>query len=148
MKHQKVQAGTSYAVSNSQLKGIDMHRLFFSLVTMALVSGCSVFSGSSKTANDGATKIADISGSKVCISDLVGVRYSLEDELERQKLTPEADCMFADIQVQEKGSPSSWVLRYQRVGDATWQECRSEASQRGDFARQCIEQMRTDLGRS
>jgi hypothetical protein len=125
-----------------------MRSLFFSVLSLALLSGCSLFSGGSKTANDQATKIADISGSKVCISDLVGVRYSLEDELERQKLEPEADCMFADIQVQEQGAPSSWVLRYQRVGDGKWQECRSEASQRGEFARQCIRQMRDDLGRS
>ena len=125
-----------------------MQRLaIFSLATLIL-SGCSLFGGGEAKAPNEASKskTKTMTGSKVCISDLAGVRYSLEDELERQKLTPAADCMFADIRMQERGSSAAWVLRYQRVGDAKWRECKSSEQARGAFARECIGQMIADLG--
>ena len=87
-------------------------------------------------------------GTTVCIAELVGVRYAVEDELAAQELAPEDSCMSADVQIEEKGEPSDWTMRYQRIGDAKWQECKSDVSVREDFVASCISQMRADLGGS
>jgi hypothetical protein len=54
--------------------------------------------------------------------------------------------MTADVQLEEKGGPSDWTMRYQRVGDADWKECKSSQEAREAFADECISQMISDLG--
>ena len=98
-----------------------------------------------KTAAD-AAKGALHAGTKVCISDLVGVRYALEDALRQQDLEPTSSCTAAKVRLQESGAPNAWILRYQRLGDSKWKECKSSERDRGVFAEQCIGQMRSDLG--
>ena len=85
-------------------------------------------------------------GTTVCINELVGVRYTLEDALRDRELEPEGACMMADIQLEESGEPSSWVMRYQFVGDSKWAECKSGHQERVDFAEECINKMISDLG--
>ncbi len=85
-------------------------------------------------------------GTKVCISDLVGVRYALEDALRQQNLEPTGSCTSAKVRLQEAGAPKAWILRYQRLGDSKWKECKSAEPERSAFAEQCIGQMLTDLG--
>ena len=74
------------------------------------------------------------------------MRYPLVDELERQELAVEGSCMVADVQLEEQGEESAWVMRYQRIGDADWKECKSNVVDREAFAQKCIDQMKTDLG--
>jgi hypothetical protein len=50
--------------------------------------------------------------------------------------------------MEETGEPSAWVLRYQRIGDSAWSECKSDESARSAFAIECIGQMVSDLGGS
>jgi hypothetical protein len=87
-------------------------------------------------------------GTTVCINELVGVRYQLEEALEAAELAPEDSCMTADVQMEEKGGPNDWTMRYQRVGDADWKECKSSQEARDAFANECISQMVSDLGGS
>jgi hypothetical protein len=87
-------------------------------------------------------------GTAVCIAEIVGVRYALEDILAGADLEPADSCMSADVRLEETGEPSAWVMRYQRVGDAKWLECKSDLQEREQFARECVGQMRSDLGGS
>jgi hypothetical protein len=87
-------------------------------------------------------------GTTVCISEIAGVRYALEDELVAWDLAPESSCMAADIQLEESGEPKAWSMRYQRIGDAKWLECKSAKDSREAFAEECISRMMTDLGDS
>lgn len=87
-------------------------------------------------------------GTSVCISDLVGVRYALEDALEQHELAPSASCMGADVQLSEAGQGGAWIMKYRRVGETKWQECRSEQDSRREFAAECIGAMKGDLGGS
>ncbi len=112
-----------------------------------LMAGCAAGAKDAKTADD-VKEAASLDGQKVCIAELVGVRYELEDELVEQQLAPEQSCMFADIQLEETGEASAWVMRYQRVGDEEWQECKSSASDRAVFAEKCIGEMISTLSGS
>jgi hypothetical protein len=121
------------------------------LATTFTMAGCALFGA--KDADSPADVDEQVtaplqSGSAVCISELVGVRYPIEDELEKQALAVEGSCMVADVQLQEQGEPSAWVMRYQRIGDADWKECKSNHAERGVFAAKCIGQMINDLGES
>jgi hypothetical protein len=106
---------------------------------------CAGTTGDAKSPAD-AEKTALNSGTKVCISDLVGVRYTLEDVLRQQNLEPTGSCTSAKVRLQEAGTPKSWIMRYQRIGDAKWKECKSSEQERSAFAEQCVGQMKTDLG--
>ena len=119
------------------------------LAALALVSACAASSGKdAQSADDVATKASLEAGTTVCLASLVGVRYELEDVLREQELEPEHACMMADVQLEEQGEPSAWVMRYQRVGDSDWLECKSGEDDRAAFAEQCISQMIADLGGS
>ncbi len=119
------------------------------LVTVLSLPGCAIFgaSGADTPADVEQTAVTPLAaGSAVCIRELVGVRYPLVDELERQQLAVEGSCMVADVQLEEQGEPTAWVMRYQRIGDADWKECTSNLAEREAFAQKCIDQMRHDLG--
>ena len=125
-----------------------------SLIVLAIalsMTGCGAFGA--QRADTPADVVAPpvtplAAGSAVCISELAGVRYPLVDELERQQLAVEGSCMVADVQLEERGEPSAWVMRYQRIGDADWKECKSNVAEREAFAQECIDKMKTDLGES
>jgi len=126
-------------------------RSLIALATALCMTGCALFGD--KEAESPAdveqpvvTPLA--AGSAVCISELAGVRYPLVDELERQELAVEGSCMVADVQLEELGEPTAWVMRYQRIGDASWKECTSNHAEREAFAQKCIDQMKMDLGES
>ena len=38
---------------------------------------------------------------RVCISEVAGVRYDLEEAMRERDLTPEYSCVSADVQVEE-----------------------------------------------
>ncbi len=114
------------------------------VVGMATAACTTTTEGDAKSPADAGAAVQ--AGTKVCISDLAGVRYALEDALREQKLEPARSCTSAKIRMQEQGAPRAWILRYQHVGDRDWKECRSAESERHAFAEQCIGQMLTDLG--
>jgi hypothetical protein len=124
-------------------------RIFAAAAIVAALgaAGCTsttVEGADAKSAADAAGALQ--AGTKVCISDLAGVRYALEDALREQKLEPARSCTTAKIRLQESGARGAWIMRYQRVGDRDWKECRSAESERHAFAEQCIGQMMSDLG--
>jgi hypothetical protein len=132
-------------------------RGLFAIVAISLLAACSANKKGAESPDDaeeaeeGATKGAKGSlsaGTSVCLAELAGVRYTFEDMLREQELEPAASCMTADVQVEEKGEAKAWTLRYQRVGDSDWKECKSDQETRMDFAADCIDQMRADLGGS
>ncbi len=111
-----------------------------------------------KTASDGAkggdaaegggatatgTKVEE--GSSVCVSDLLGVRYAIEDVLKEAGLKPTGDCMFADFEVSEQGEPGEFELKYRAIGDK-WQTCKSAAEDRIAFVRECMDAIITSGG--
>ena len=114
------------------------------LAAIALV-GCAK-QNKVNTAADPANQASVDAGTTVCISELAGVRYTLEDVLVANELAPESTCMVADIELEETGEPTAWVMRYQRVGETDWKECTSSAASRNEFAHECIGQMMSDLG--
>ncbi len=121
------------------------------LATTFAMAGCAIFGAKEATSpadSEGKNTATLDAGSAVCISELVGVRYPLVDELERQELSVEGSCMVADVRLREQGEPSAWVMQYQRIGDADWQECTSNRVEREAFAEKCIGQMIADLGES
>ncbi len=114
----------------------------------SLVAGACASSGvTSKGAAD-VDKAGLNSGTTVCISELVGVRFALEDILKERDLAPEASCMFADVQLKESGTARAWVMSYQRVGDSDWKQCKSSEKSREAFAEECVGQMVSALGGS
>jgi len=125
-----------------------MKRLFI-LVAVFAAAACAKTGNNAATTADAADVAAKLqSGTTVCLSEVAGVRYQLEDKLREQDLTPDNSCTAADVQLEEQGEPTAWVMRYQRAGDADWKECKSDKSDREVFAETCIAQMIADLGGS
>ena len=126
-----------------------MRRLMVIAATV-VIAACGAKDNSANNPDDveGGASGSLEAGTTVCINELVGVRYTLEDALRERELEPEASCMMADIQLEESGDASAWQMRYQRVGDEKWKECKSEAQERAVFAEECINQMIEDLGGS
>ena len=122
-------------------------RFFTMVVAMGAIGACtSTSTVSSKSAQDASLQSALEKGTKVCISEVAGVRYDLEEAMRERDLTPEYSCVSADVQVEERGEPRAWVMRYQRIGDAKWRECRSSQEERFDFADRCLGEMISKLG--
>ena len=129
-----------------------MKRALIILSSVALLVGCA------KAKQDHAASADDVAdsgpkgtlkaGTTVCIAEVVGVRYAIEDALTDNELAPEDSCMTADVQIEETGEQNAWTMRYQRIGDAKWLECKSDVPVREDFVAQCVSQMRSDLGGS
>ena len=120
------------------------------LLGILSTTGCALI-GSGGDAKDAAAASENVTlgdGTKVCISEVAGVRFALEDALREQELTPEMSCVSADVQLQESGEPRAWVMRYQKIGDADWRRCESTEEARDNFAQACIGQMIADLGGS
>ncbi len=111
-----------------------------------LLVACGGAGEDAKSAADADQGAALQGGTSVCISDLAGVRYALEDALERQDLSPADSCMGAQVQLSEHGKAKSWVMKYRRVGDPKWTECKSSEDSRRAFASECIGAMKGDLG--
>lgn len=108
--------------------------------------GCTAASGGSAKSAVDADSSGLNAGTKICISELAGVRYTLEDVLRAQHLEPARSCTVAKIRLEESGAPRAWIMRYQHIGDGKWKECKSNAAERSAFAEQCVGQMLTDLG--
>ena len=85
-------------------------------------------------------------GASVCLQKLAGVRYTLEDVLKENDLEPTADCMFADVQIEESGEAGKYVMRYKLVAENDWKTCESTAEERVAFARECTSMMVTEIG--
>jgi hypothetical protein len=102
--------------------------------------GSSSSSGESKAAGELAA------GTSVCVSELVGVRYHLEDALTEHGLEPVADCMFADVQLEEGGEAGAYFLRFQRTGESEWKRCDSTEEDRIAFLRQCTAEISASTG--
>ena len=126
-----------------------MRRLIVVAATMA-IAACATGKKNATSPDEveGASAGQLSAGTTVCINELVGVRYTIEDALRERELEPEGSCMMADVQLEESGEANAWVMRYQRVGDADWSECKSDAPEREVFAEDCINQMISDLGGS
>lgn len=77
-------------------------------------------------------------GSSVCVSDLLGVRYAIEDVLEAAGLKVTGDCMFADVEIAEHGEPGGFEMKYRAIGEE-WQTCSSKASSRTAFIKECTD---------
>jgi hypothetical protein len=120
--------------------------------TILGTTSCALLGGGedAKSANDAAAaaKVALQTGTKVCISEVAGVRFALEDALRAYDLTPEYSCVIADVRMRESGEPRAWVMRYQKIGDADWKQCQSSEEARDVFADNCIGKMIADLGGS
>ena len=91
--------------------------------------------GSSSSSGEAAAELE--AGTSVCVSALVGVRYHLEDALSEHGLEPVADCMFADVQIEEGGEAGAYFLRFQRTGESDWKRCDSAEEDRIAFLTQC-----------
>ena len=115
------------------------------LLAAVAVVGCGK-QNQADTAADAEAQASLNAATTVCISELAGVRHTLEDLLVAKELVPDNTCLVADIQLEETGEPSAWLMRYQRAGDADWMECKSSVVSRNEFARECIGQMMSDLG--
>ncbi len=126
-----------------------MKRLITLAVTLSLAACAAPGNKNADSPDDVAKRGGSLeAGTTVCLAGLVGVRYAMEDVLREQELEPEHSCMMADVQLEEQGEPSAWVMRYQRVGDGEWLECKSGAEEREAFAQECVSQMIADLGGS
>lgn len=88
------------------------------------------------TAEATGTKVEE--GSSVCVSNLLGVRYAIEDVLSEMGLKVTGDCMFADVEIAEHGEPGAFEMKYRTVG-GEWQSCKSKATERQDFVRECTD---------
>lgn len=77
-------------------------------------------------------------GSSVCVSNLLGVRYAIEDVLEQMGLKVTGDCMFADVEIAEHGEPGAFEMKYRTIG-GEWQSCKSKADDRQQFVRECTD---------
>ncbi len=77
-------------------------------------------------------------GSTVCVSNLLGVRYAIEDVLEEQGLKVTGDCMFADVELAEHGEAGNFELKYRALG-GEWQSCKSTANDRVAFVKECTD---------
>lgn len=84
-------------------------------------------------------------GSSVCVSELLGVRYAIEDVLEEFNLNVTGDCMFADVEIAEHGEPGAYEMKYRAVGEQ-WQSCKSKASDRVAFIKECADAIITSSG--
>jgi hypothetical protein len=127
----------------------DSMKLAWILGAALCLAGCGAAGGKGADGADGADgpKGSLQAGTKVCLHELAGARGPLEDAITAQKLVVDAGCMLYDLGVKEAGSAGAWVMRYQRVGDGDWKECKSSAPDREEFVRKCVEQMIDDLGR-
>lgn len=77
-------------------------------------------------------------GAAVCVENVVGIRYEIEDVLEELDLKPVRDCYDADFQIAEEGGPGDFVMRYRKVGESDWQSCKSSSQDRTEFNRECL----------
>lgn len=118
------------------------------IVLLSMAGACASSGVTSKDAADAEQAAGLNSGTTVCISELVGVRFALEDMLKERDLAPERSCMFADVQMKETGEARAWVMSYQRVGDSDWKHCKSSERSREAFAEECIGKMVSELGGS
>jgi hypothetical protein len=84
-------------------------------------------------------------GSSVCVSNLLGVRYAIEDVLEEVGLKVTGDCMFADVEIAEQGEPGAFELKYRALGEE-WQSCKSTAQDRIAFVKECTDAIVTTSG--
>ena len=124
-----------------------MKRLITLAVTLSLAACVAPGNKNADSADDVALHEGSLeAGTTVCLAGLVGVRWAMEDVLREQELEPEHSCMMADVQLEEQDEPSAWVMRYQRVGDGDWLECKSGVQEREAFAQECVTQMISDLG--
>lgn len=98
----------------------------------------------SADANLGPRTLAE--GTAVCLQEVSGQRYPIEDALKAQDLEPVDACIRADVLIQEEGQAGAFVLRYQMVGDAEWKECTSSVEDRLVFLDECTSQLVTELG--
>jgi hypothetical protein len=80
-------------------------------------------------------------GSAVCVDQMIGQRYVVEDALSAAGLEPVDDCMSADVVLQESGDAGAYVLRYQMVGDAEWSTCESAREDQTSFLESCMSEM-------
>ncbi len=124
--------------------------LLLTLVAGAMACGPSENGPDPKTGGDGpagkgddgstamatGTKVEE--GSSVCVSNLLGVRYAIEDVLEEMGLKVTGDCMFADVEIAEHGEPGSFEMKYRAVGEE-WQSCKSKKNDRVEFVRECTD---------
>jgi hypothetical protein len=127
-------------------------RLWGALILSAAACGGSS-SGGANSADDvegeggpGSSGGALAEGTTVCISAVLGMRYPVEEALEAHQLEPVAQCMFAEVRLEEGGEPGAYFMRYQRVGDTDWKRCESTQQDRVPFVQECTLQMIDDLG--
>lgn len=85
-------------------------------------------------------------GTAVCLQEVAGQRYAIEDALKEHELEPVDSCIRADVLIKEEGAAGAFTLRYQMMGDAEWKECSSSADDRLDFLDECASQLVTELG--
>src|SRR5690606_16653407 len=85
-------------------------------------------------------------GTAVCLQEVAGQRYAVEDVLKEHDLEPVDSCIRADVLVQEEGEAGAFTLRYQMMGDADWKECSSSAEDRVTFRDECAGELVTELG--
>jgi len=85
-------------------------------------------------------------GAAVCVENVVGIRYEIEDLLEERELKPVRDCMDADFQIAEEGQPGAFVMRYRKVGESDWQSCKSSSQDRAEFDQECLDAALGNLG--
>jgi hypothetical protein len=85
-------------------------------------------------------------GATVCINEVAGIRYVVEDMLRARSLELADDCMGADLRVQEKGKEGAWVFRYQVPGDKDWRACESQQKERSAFLEDCGDELVGALG--
>jgi hypothetical protein len=82
----------------------------------------------------------------VCLGDVIGMRYPVEDALRSHELEPVARCMFADVRIRETGAPGAYTLGYQRIGETDWKSCESSQQDRAAFLDECVERIVEEFG--
>jgi hypothetical protein len=92
----------------------------------------------------GARTLAE--GTAVCLQEVAGQRYAVEDVLREHSLEPVESCIRADVLVKEEGQAGAFTLRYQMMGDAEWKECTSSEEDRLAFLDDCAARLVTELG--
>ena len=108
---------------------------------LALVLGCGgkkqADSAADAAVQEGAWAGSLDPGTAVCLSEIAGVRYVIEDVLTELSLELADDCIGAEVELEEVGDAGAWELKYRAVGEK-WQSCKSQEQERAGFLRECL----------
>src|SRR5690606_21767703 len=85
-------------------------------------------------------------GTAVCLQEVAGQRYVVEDVLKEHDLEPVDSCIRAVVLVQRDGVAGAFTIRYPMMGDADFMKCSLTDDDRLTFREDCAGQLGPELG--